>query len=134
MVKEPNGDTVLHSDQRRFPVVRFPVFKFFLWLLGALMLMALFAALALTGVLGGNAAFLIGWVAVGLYALVLFYGIEGEPENIGGTSLFIIILGLLSLFFILGLAASYYFHVKTHPGYTKLVRTRTALWLFQRIR
>ena len=133
-MKESNGDAVLHSDQRRFPVVRFPVFKFFLWLFGALILMALFAALALTDVLGGNAAFLIGWVAVGLYALVLFHGIEGEPENVGGTSLVIILFGLLSLVGILGLAASYYFYVKTHPDYIKLTRIRTAAELFRRMR
>lgn len=117
-MEKSDGYTVLHMA------------KFFLWLLGALMLVALFVALALTGVLGGNAAFIIGWLTVGVYALVFFCETGGEPENVEGTSLFIVFFGLLSLIGVMVLVA---YESKMHSA-TKLTRSKTALHLLQRRR
>ncbi len=71
------------------------------------MIVALFLGFALSGILGGNASFIIGWLACGVYSVVVFCGIGGEPENVGGTSIFMILTGPLMLLFVLALALPY---------------------------
>lgn len=90
--------------------------RFMLWLLGAALIVGLFLGLALSGVLGGDASFIIGWLVCGVYSVVVFCGIGGEPENVGGTSIIMILCGPLMLLYVLALALPYELNGRLEEG------------------
>ncbi len=81
--------------------------KFSLWLLGALIIAGTCLALAVLTALPGGASFVIGWAACGIYSVVMFCGIDGEPENVDGTSIVMILGGALTLLFVLCMTAEF---------------------------